>query len=835
MVAVFWLAFILIGRALRRIAFGQIAELTNTKIEAGSVDFSLKGSVFIEKLVVRPYEKHSYDDTILRAKTVYARFGLASLLLLRPRLKEIDLNDVLVNAQYDLDTQQWNIPALKFRTPKTGSGKMPLVRIVKGTLQYSKVSGEQVKPIAAVPIDARFGPAGKTPDSYNFRITTAKITRGLGESTLVGVWKPGEVTIAGGISSTDIPAFEKAWSIYALAAVLGYDQDNNFLLTLRIDDLVNEQKPADGASAFDGPLFLKKSRTFTALQEFLNQYQPTGRFDIDLEASGNLKRLRESTIKGRVYCEDITICSRKFPYLTENLVGPIDFTENSATIKELRGRHKDVELVVNGSFGDFGPNLKSTIRITSQNMALDKDLYDALDPTQKQLWTDFTPNGFAAINYTFSQSPQAGKMYALSVELLKAEAKYTQFPYPLKNLTGRLLFDHNSIDVRDLVSRVDERKIAISGEVTDANTDEPEYNLLIKVNNIPLDSTLAEALPRPQRNLYNQLQPDGFADGRINVYAQQQHAGHAAFTANLNFKNAFLRIEKPPVAISDISATAVFTPDLIRIEDFTGWYDKTLISLTGRVWPGTETEQLTYCLSLSAGQAEPNDYLIAALPPAAQNIVAKLQPEGKVNFNAHLNKTDRDDCPDYDVVIECLGNRVGYHLAEASQEGATVDSKWFPYPLRNITGSLTITKDSVTLTDITATVADNVQLTPEASTIKINGRMALADDAFTGGLFTVYANDIFFDERLRIALPEDVQLFYKKLSPTGRFDLDFESIRIFNAADGQKYLDLAGVVKFEDCNLDTSPGVADLDAVLKIEGLYKTGSRLSDVPVATSR
>jgi hypothetical protein len=595
--------------------------------------------------------------------------------------------------------------------------------------------------------------------------------------------------------------------------------------------LVNEQKPADGTSAFDKPLFLKKSRTFTALQEFLNQYQPTGRFDIDLEASGNLKRLRESTIQGRVYCEDITICSRKFPYLTENLVGPIDFTEDSAVIKELRGRHKDVELVVNGSFGDFGPNLKSTIRITSQNMALDKDLYDALDPTQKQLWNDFTPSGLAATSYTFSQSPQTGKKYALSVELLNAEAKYAQFPYPLKNLTGHLLFDHNSIDVRDLVSRVDERKIAISGEVTDANTDEPEYNILIKVNNIPLDSTLAEALPRPQRNLYNQLQLDGFADGRINVYAQQQHAGRAVFTANLNFKNAFLRIEKPPVAISDISATAVFTPDLMRIEDFTGRYDKTLISLAGRVWPGTETEQLTYCLSLSAEQAEPNDYLIAALPPAAQNIVAKLQPEGKVNFSAHLNKTDRDDCPDYKVVVECLGNRVGYHLAEASQKDAPVDSKWFPYPLRDITGSLTITKDSVTLTDVTTTIADNVQLTPDASTIKINGEIALADDAFAGGLFTVCADDIFFDERLRIALPEDVQLFYKRLSPTGRFSLDFESVRIFNAADGQKYLDLAGVVKFEDCNLDTSPGVADLDAMLKIEGLYKTGSRFSDVQV----
>jgi hypothetical protein len=87
LIAVIWLVIILISRGLRQIAFSQIAKLTNTKIQAKSVDFNLNGSVFIKKLVVRPHKKHSYDDTILKAETVYARFGLGSLLLLHPRLK----------------------------------------------------------------------------------------------------------------------------------------------------------------------------------------------------------------------------------------------------------------------------------------------------------------------------------------------------------------------------------------------------------------------------------------------------------------------------------------------------------------------------------------------------------------------------------------------------------------------------------------------------------------------------------------------------------------------------------------------------------------------------
>ena len=40
-----WLAFILTGRVLCKIALNQIAELTNTKITTESVDFSINGSV----------------------------------------------------------------------------------------------------------------------------------------------------------------------------------------------------------------------------------------------------------------------------------------------------------------------------------------------------------------------------------------------------------------------------------------------------------------------------------------------------------------------------------------------------------------------------------------------------------------------------------------------------------------------------------------------------------------------------------------------------------------------------------------------------------------------
>jgi len=458
-----WLFFILAGRALCHIALSQIAELTNTKIKTKSVNFHTDGSVLIKELVISPYEKQRDDDTILKARTVYARFSLTSLLLLRPRLKVIDVNDFAFNAQYDLDTGWWNLSELTIKPPKGTSGKMPRVYLNAGTLQYSKISNGQVKVALSVPLNAIFRLDEETPKGHSFEMTTATLFHGYGQSRLTGYWKPGYIEITGGISSVDVPELDMAWVIEVLAAELKYNRDNDFSLKLRIDDLHSKRSPALDKLALVGPAFLGKSGPFTALQKFFNRYQPYGQVDIDLDATGNLRRLGESTLAGEVYCKDVAFCYYKFPYTVEHLAGRIDFTENRVDLNKLKGKHGNVKLVFNGWSRDFGPNWEYQIGITSDNIALDNDLYSALNPKQKKSWSAFSPNGFAAIEYQLNRLSKMDEEKNLTVELRGAEAVYRRFPYPLKNLTGRLFFEHGNVIFSDVVSQAGECKIAING------------------------------------------------------------------------------------------------------------------------------------------------------------------------------------------------------------------------------------------------------------------------------------------------------------------------------------------------------------------------------------
>ena len=814
--ALLWLFFILAGRALCHIALGQIAELTNTKIKTESVDFNSDCSVLIKKLVIRPHKKRSADEAILKAETVYARFSLSSLLLLRPRLKVIDVNDFLFNAQYDIDTGWWNLSALKIKPPEGNSGKMPRIHLKEGTLQYSKISNGQVKVAVSVPLSARFGFDDQTQKGYGFDITTATMASGYAKSRLKGFWKPGIVTIAGGISSVDVPELEMAWIIDTLAAVLKYDRDNTFSLELTTKDLRAKSSPALDKFALLGPAFLEKSGPFVALQKFFNRYQPYGRIDIDLDASGNLNRLSESTLSGKVYCKDVAFCNYKFPYPIEHLVGRIDFTKNNVALNNLNGKHGDVELFFNGWSRDFGPNWKYQIRITSDNIALDHDLYNALSTTQKESWSAFSPTGLAAIDYRLNRRSQTDKGKKLTVELRGAEAIYRNFPYPLKNLTGQLLFDSGNIILSDVVSQVNESKITLNGEVATGSANSMVYDVSVKVSNIPLDSTLEEALPDRQKNLYKRIHPTGLADGWVKVSSQDSEP--AAFTADLSFKNASLKSDKFSSPVSNISANAVFTPDLITLKNFSGRYGDGLLSLTGRIWPEQKNQQSRYRLSLNFEQGLLNDDLFYLLPDSLKEIFAELKPQGKINLSADLNKETLTDHPDYRITVGCLGN--------------SANLPKFPYPFRDINGILSITKDSITIKDITAVFGDNVPEAAQTSTIELNGQIALAGNAFSNALLNLSANDIFLDERLGTALPQHIQPLYSSLSPAGRFDLDFENIRVFPTDDGQKSVDFTGDIRFKNCGLKISNTETELDALLKTKGLYKTSDGLSNCRAA---
>ena len=106
------------GNLLKPLAIKQIKEMTGARVDIDNVRFKLSGKISLENIRIGPLLKQTPDNAILTAKNLDAYFSPMSMLKFKPQLKRLRIEDFTLNAQYNNDTKQWNIVALKLPAAK---------------------------------------------------------------------------------------------------------------------------------------------------------------------------------------------------------------------------------------------------------------------------------------------------------------------------------------------------------------------------------------------------------------------------------------------------------------------------------------------------------------------------------------------------------------------------------------------------------------------------------------------------------------------------------------------------------------------------------------------
>ncbi len=820
-VAIFAITLVVIGfwvvKALPGIAAAEISRLTNTRIEMGSFDFRHDASVSINGLAVRPErDQLFYDDTILRAKSVYAKFSLRSLLLLAPRVTEIRIQDFILDVQCDLDTGQWNVGDLRLNVSRGGGvAAVPAISLLDGKLRYCRVSGGEIDVAVSVPVEAHLGPSESEPDSYDFDIKTGTLSGGYGTSHVDGSWRPGHFFLAGGLSSTDIPSLERAWAVDKLAADLTYDANRDYEFDLRIYDLHSKHSPQVDAFRLLDPETLSQSGPLATAQRLFARFRPFGTVgEITVKAAGNLDALNNSAVSGTVICKDVSIRDSRFPYAVDHLTGRVAFTQSMVTLNDLTGKHSDVDVQIEGWTRGYGDERQYRYEISSPNMVLDEDLYAALRPAQKHFWDTFMPSGTAAVTYRLTRSSPSDARSRVSVDLHDVAATYKRFPYPLKGLTGNLVFDREEVVVSDVVTHGDGPWVRLDGKVMARHTDSPIYHITIDANDVPLDETLRDALPSQQRHLYRQFEANGFADVHAKVFtADPNGGGPVTFLADVSFEDTSLKVEGLPAALSDVAAEASLTPEFLNISKATGRYGQSQVDLTGALRFSDSGQMRQYHLEVVTKETLLDEKVIDLLPASMKEPVSLFQPQGPVNLAVDLTKVDVNGPPDYSITVDCLGNRI--------------TCKYFAYPLEDVRGTVTIDSSAVTLKDVTA--RPSLQSEPGLDpVIEVAGQVSLAPATRGNGTFAVQARDLLFTKELGDVLPSDLAGAYRDMAPRGPFDVNLARLEIGPAGEGGKRVAFGGQTKLRTCSLNVSGAGAELSGLLQIDGLYDTGKGLAE-------
>ena len=161
------------------------------------------------------------------------------------------------------------------------------------------------------------------------------------------------------------------------------------------------------------------------------------------------------------------------------------------------------------------------------------------------------------------------------------------------------------------------------------------------------------------------------------------------------------------------------------------------------------------------------------------------------------------------MVIECLGTSINLEA--------------FPYPLENVTGTITITPGNILLENLTATSAQNIAAGPQPTAqIALNGEIVTRHANVVSGHISLHAHNVALNDVLGRALPENIASIYRDISPAGTVDLDIDEAIFYTDPNAQRWLNLVGAkLAFKECSFVSNQVLTQFNAVLAADLSYK--------------
>lgn len=834
---VLWYLYNWGGNLLKPLAVRQIKDLTGARVDIDSVRFRLSGRISLENIGIGPLVKRKPDNAVLTARNLDAYFSPLSLLTFKPRLKRVRIQDFTLNIQYNNDTKQWNILALK--PPKRERKvSLPQIRFKRGEVKFAQISGGQESKMVACRLNN--GNMEKAADSLTIMEDGATKTSG---NRIFVNWTKDEksqISVEAYLPLLDLNLFGSKCSLNSFNSKITADRENiifqsasfafgpqtiidvngvlqnlkddpSFVFAVKTKDLTVRSEPADNVFATGSRIFEK---FIPMLQIFFDYFDPQGLLDIDVILTGKVKQIAKTQCRGYLGCKDVSIQYFQFPYLVEHLAGRIDVTENSMTMKDVKAAHGKVPITMNGHCSGFGETMDSHIVLSSSNMILDDDLYAALLEHHKKLWYIFSPAGVVSGDFIFTAKPPDIRKMEIYGDLLNVSIMCQYFPYPVKDITGKIALNGDLIELKNILSRRNGGTIKMEGRITKANTLSPDYDFKINADDVAVDSELINAFPQEQKKFFSNFgirQVRG--DAGIHIFSVDNNEMPVDYLAKLNIRGEQITHPLLPQPLRNIALDANLTPTTLEIEDFKADFNESPVDAAGTIWTGAGKEPIGYCMRLKTLDLVLDSNLVrTVLGESSAKLLEDFQFKGAVNLDAVVAKNSRVKCPPFEIAVDCLSD--------------TAVINEINLPLIDITGRIIVKPEAMEFASLSATPADGVLLDVPPR-ITLDGKMNMAGYDVNDAELKLNAVEMNFDPRFTAVLGK-MGKYYTKLEPEGRFDLNFDKIKFYGDDAGGKTLLIDGAVFFKNCSIGQNKPVGNIYAQLDVEALYKVGAGLQD-------
>ena len=203
---------------------------------------------------------------------------------------------------------------------------------------------------------------------------------------------------------------------------------------------------------------------------------------------------------------------REFPYPVVACQGNVHLTNNVFEFK-LSGKAGNAPVDVSGKFHNPGPKATGVGYVkTRRPLAIDDALIAAANPAVRDFVRRLELRGRVNASAEFRKNePRVGPMDRdITIELSDGWVNYSDFPYPISRIKGRIRLANDTWTFSELQGVNDRCRITCDGSRVPGRAS--SLQLKFGVTEIPLDHDLKSAMPAHVRKLWDDIQPRGVID-----------------------------------------------------------------------------------------------------------------------------------------------------------------------------------------------------------------------------------------------------------------------------------------------------------------------------------
>lgn len=325
--------------------------------------------------------------------------------------------------------------------------------------------------------------------------------------------------------------------------------------------------------------------------------------------------------------------------------------------------------------------------------------------------------------------------------------------WTIDDLAVELKYDENEIVINRLDFQIGAKTLVrLAGAVKNYPT-HPEYDVGLKVRDLLLASeqtpnafvynerVLKNFSPFVQ-NFFVRFNPQGQADVDIKALWQSGRAASGSFTGQINCKDVSFRYEKFPYLVEHLTGTIDFANKDFVLNRLCGRHNDVELAIKG--YSKDSGADWDYRVEVTSDNMLLDDELYAALGTRLKRLWFVFAPSGRARV-------------DYCWVRQPKAGKKSSLQVELA--GASAACQYFPYPLKNLTGTMFIDRRRVVFRDIVSRY--------DGREIVLSGEITGIDRPRPEFNVLVNAVNIPVDSTLRAALPDRQRKFLRHFEVDG--------------------------------------------------------------------